>query len=125
MPACEVKGTLELGANDQQVVGIPVEEVSRKLASGASLFLLDVRDPQELSGELGHITGATNIPVTKLSHRLSELEAYRDREIVAICKAGGRAHTAAQILMQAGFPRVQVMMGGMQGWKQAGFPTEA
>lgn len=56
MPACEVKGTLEIGANDQQVVGIPVEEVSRKLASGASL-LLDVRDPQELSGELGHITG--------------------------------------------------------------------
>ena len=28
------------------------------------------------------------------------------------------------ILMQAGFPKVQVMMGGMQGWKQAGFPTE-
>jgi rhodanese-related sulfurtransferase len=84
-----------------------------------------VRDLQELSGELGHITGVTNIPVTKLSHRLSELETYRDREIVAICKAGGRAHTAAQILMQAGFPKVQVMMGGMQGWKQAGFPTEA
>jgi rhodanese-related sulfurtransferase len=26
--------------------------------------------------------------------------------------------------MQAGFPKVQVMMGGMLGWKQAGFPTE-
>lgn len=89
------------------------------------MLLLDVRDPHELSGELGHINGVTNIPVTKLSHRLSELETYRGREIIAICKAGGRAHTAAQILMQAGFPNVQVMMGGMTAWKQAAFPTKA
>jgi rhodanese-related sulfurtransferase len=115
---------LEIGANDQQVTGVSVEEVSRKLAAGTRLFLLDVRDIQELSGELGHITGVTNIPVTKLSHRLPELEANRDREIVAICKAGGRAHTAAQILMQAGFPKVRVMMGGMTAWKQAGLQTE-
>ena len=80
---------------------------------------------RELKEELGHITGATNIPVTNLAHRLAELEPYRDREIVTVCKAGGRAHTAAQILMQAGFLKVHVMMGGMQGWKQAGFPTEA
>jgi rhodanese-related sulfurtransferase len=125
VPACEVKGTLEIGANDQQVTGISVNDVSRILAAGANMLLLDVRDPHELSGELGHINGVTNIPVAKLSHRLPELETYRDREIVAICKAGGRAHTAAQILMQAGFPKVQVMMGGMIAWKQAAFPTKA
>jgi rhodanese-related sulfurtransferase len=124
VPACEVKGTLDLGANDQQVAGVPVEEVKRELDAGARIFLLDVRDPQELTGELGRIKGATNIPVTKLAHRLSELEAYRDREIIAVCKSGGRAHTAAQILMQAGFPKVHVMVGGMKAWQQAGFPSD-
>jgi rhodanese-related sulfurtransferase len=83
-----------------------------------------VRDPRELREDFGHITGATNIPVTTLAHRLAELESYRDREIVAICKAGGRAHTAAQILVQAGFPKVHVMMGGMMGWKETGFVSE-
>ena len=117
--------TMALGANDQQVAGIPAEEVKRELETGTRLFVLDVRDPRELKEELGHITGATNIPVTNLAHRLAELEPYRDREIVTVCKAGGRAHTAAQILMQAGFLKVHVMMGGMQGWKQAGFPTKA
>jgi rhodanese-related sulfurtransferase len=105
------------------MAGIQVEEVKRELEAGTRLFVLDVRDPHELKEELGHITGATNIPVTKLAHRLAELEPYRDREIITVCKSGGRAHTAAQILMQAGFLKVHVMMGGMSGWKQAGFPT--
>ncbi len=125
VPACEVKGTLEIGANDHQVAGVSVNDVSHELAAETRPFLLDVRDLNELSGELGHIKGVTNIPVVELSHRLAELEPHRDREIVAICKAGGRAHTAAQILAQAGFPKVRVMVGGMTDWKQAGFPTEA
>lgn len=123
VPACEIKGTMALGANDQQVAVIPAEEVKRELDAGTRLFVLDVRDPHELREELGHIKGATNIPVGALAHRLAELESHRGREIVTVCKAGGRAHTAAQILMQAGFPMVHVMMGGMMGWKQAGFPT--
>jgi adenylyltransferase/sulfurtransferase len=116
---------MALGANDQQVASIPAEEVKRELEAGARLFVLDVRDPHELKEELGHIRGATNIPVGTLAHRLSELEPHRGQEIVTVCKAGGRAHTAAQILMQAGFPRVHVMMGGMMSWKEAGFPTGA
>ncbi|WHZ23796.1 MAG: MBL-fold metallo-hydrolase superfamily [Nitrospira sp.] len=123
VPACEVKGTMDIGANDQQVAGIPAEEVKRELDAGVRVLLLDVRDPRELTEELGHITGVINIPVTTLSHRLPELEKYRDQQIITVCKSGGRAHTAAQILMQAGFPKVHVMVGGMQGWKRAGYQS--
>ena len=73
------------------MAGIQAEEVKRELEAGTRLFVLDVRDPHELKEELGHITGATNIPVTKLAHRLAELEPYRDREIITVCKSGGRA----------------------------------
>jgi sulfur dioxygenase len=117
VPACEVKGTLAVGANDQKVGGIPVEQVKAALAGGSPPLILDVRNPPELTGEFGSIAGALNIPVTELSRRLDELESFRDREIVAVCKSGGRAHTAAQILMQAGFPKVHVMVGGMMAWK--------
>lgn len=123
VPACEVKGTAELGANDQQVVPVLVEEVNQALQSDAPLVLLDVRDAEELVGELGHIPGVVNIPVTELAPRLGEVEHLRNQDIVTVCKSGGRAHTAAQLLMQAGFPRVRVMVGGMTAWKNAGYPT--
>jgi glyoxylase-like metal-dependent hydrolase (beta-lactamase superfamily II)/rhodanese-related sulfurtransferase len=119
VPACEVKGSLDRGANDQQVAAIPPSEVKRAVESGSPPVILDVRNPAELIGELGQIPGNLNIPVTELANRLSELEHVRGKEIVTVCKSGGRAHTAAQILMQAGFPKVHVMMGGMVAWKQA------
>ncbi|UCE63586.1 MAG: MBL fold metallo-hydrolase [Nitrospirota bacterium] len=118
VPACEVKGTLEQGVNDQQVAAIPVDVVKERLKSQTPPVMLDVRTPGEFTGELGHISQAINIPVTDLSHRLGELESAKDKEIITVCKSGGRAHTAAQILMQAGFSQVHVMMGGMLAWKK-------
>lgn len=123
VPACEVKGTLAQGANDQLAAGIPPDQVKLALEGDNPPLLIDVRNSEELTGELGHMKGIIHIPVTELAHRLGEVEGLRDREIVTVCKSGGRAHTAAQILMQAGFPKVHVMMGGMTAWKQAGYPT--
>jgi glyoxylase-like metal-dependent hydrolase (beta-lactamase superfamily II)/rhodanese-related sulfurtransferase len=123
VPACEVKGTLAQGANDQLVAGIPPDHVARVLEGENPPVLLDVRNPEELTEDLGHLREIINIPVTELARRLGELERLQGREIVVVCKSGGRAHTAAQILMQAGFPKVHVMTGGMTAWKQAGYPT--
>jgi rhodanese-related sulfurtransferase len=58
-----------------------------------------------------------------LAKGLTELESLKNAEIVTICRSGGRSHTAAQILMQAGFQNVRGLMGGMTAWKQAGHPT--
>ena len=67
----------------------------------AASLVLDVRNPDEYAGELGHITGSLLIPVTQLAHRLGELQKFRGRHIICICKSGGRSHTAAGVLMQA------------------------
>ncbi|WP_454063921.1 rhodanese-like domain-containing protein [Candidatus Nitrospira salsa] len=61
VPACEVKGTLAQGANDQQVAAIPVDGVRQKLVSSEPPVILDVRNSEELTGELGHIPDAINI----------------------------------------------------------------
>lgn len=119
VPACEVKGTLERGVNDQVVSDVTVEEVKQTLQGTAPPVILDVRNPGEVTGELGHILDAINIPVAELSGRLGELEGLRGKEIITVCKSGGRAHTAAQILMQVGFLKVHVMRGGMMAWSQA------
>ena len=119
VPACEVKGTLGLGVNDQQVAGISPQDLKRRIDAGQAPVLLDVRELRELKGELGHLPGIRHIPIGSLSAHLADLDGDKDKEIVTICRTGGRAHTAAQILMQAGFKHVSVLVGGMTAWPKA------
>lgn len=114
-PACEVKGTLDLGINEIEVQGITVGMLRQQMATVDAPVLVDVRDVQELSGPLGQIEGVLNVPIVGLSHRLDELEPYRDRLLVTVCRSGNRAATAAQILTSAGFD-VRVLQGGMKAW---------
>ena len=117
MPACEIKGTMSAGVNDQQVSSVSARELRRKLKSGQAPVLVDVREAVELDGPLGHLPGILHIPIGSLTARLGEIEVHQDRDIVIVCRSGARAHTAAQILMQAGFARVNVLVGGMMAYR--------
>ena len=123
LPACQVKGALSLGVDGQPVRTITAEEARRRIEAGG-VAVLDVRNPDEYAGELGHIAGSVLIPVPALAQRLQEMEPHREREIITVCKSGGRSHTAAGILMQAKFPRVASMEGGMTRWRALGYPAE-
>ena len=74
-------------------------------AEGA--FLLDVREPLELAVE--SVPRAVDVPLGQLRARLGELP--RDREILTICRSGGRAYFATRILLQNGFS-ARVLSGG-------------
>jgi len=71
-------------------------------------FLLDVRNPSELSVE--SVPGALNIPLPELRARLGELP--RDREILVYCRSGQRAYYAERVLLQNGF-KARNVAGGM------------
>ena len=58
--------------------------LKRRLESGEKLVLVDVRTPKEFRGELGHIAGASNIPVTEISARLSQLTEMIKVPIITI-----------------------------------------
>ena len=123
VPACQVKSALSLGVDGQPVKTISVEERSMLDSEPSANLVLDVRNPDEYVGELGHIPGSLQIPVAQLAHRLAELQKFRDRQVICICKAGGRSHTAAGILMQAAFPSVVSVAGGMTRWNELKYPT--
>ena len=76
---------------------------------GRRPFLLDVRTPEEFAR--GHIPGAVNIPVDELRQRLDEVP--RDVEVAAYCQVGQRGYLATRILLQSGFPAVNIG-GGYQ-----------
>ncbi|HEV2188781.1 MAG TPA: rhodanese-like domain-containing protein, partial [Stellaceae bacterium] len=84
--------------------------------------ILDVREPDEFTGPLGHIEGAVLIPLGELAERAGELA--KDRPIVAVCRAGSRSAQATMILQQAGFTDVANLNGGMLRWRAEGYPVE-
>jgi glyoxylase-like metal-dependent hydrolase (beta-lactamase superfamily II)/rhodanese-related sulfurtransferase len=124
LPACEVRGTLTLGVDGQPVKTIMPAQARQQIDTGGdAVVVLDVRRYDEYADELGHIEGSLLIPVQELACRLDELEPYRDKEIITVCRSGGRSHTAAGILMQAGFTRVASLGGGMLQWNALDYPV--
>jgi rhodanese-related sulfurtransferase len=100
-------------------------EVAGRAGSATGPLLLDVREPDEYTGELGHIAGARLIPLRELPERAeAELASFKDKDIVVICRAGVRSVTAAAILTGLGFEKVCSMKGGMLDWDDARLPVE-
>jgi sulfur-carrier protein adenylyltransferase/sulfurtransferase len=92
---------------------ITPKELSEKLAKGEDVVLIDVREPYEWSA--GHIQGATHIPMNQVPQRLDEIP--KDREVVMICRSGGRSgHVQEHLIRSAGYTKVKNLVGGMQRW---------
>jgi len=79
------------------------------------VLVLDVREPAEFEGELGHIEGSVLLPIGQLRARLGEIP--RDRPVVCVCRSGGRSAQAALILEGAGVKDVANLDGGMIAWR--------
>lgn len=80
--------------------------------------LLDVREADEFSGTLGHISGAELLPLGELKERAQDLP--RDTPIITVCRSGARSAQAVVLLQKAGFRRVANLRGGMLRWRAEG-----
>jgi NADPH-dependent 2,4-dienoyl-CoA reductase/sulfur reductase-like enzyme/rhodanese-related sulfurtransferase len=83
----------------------------RELRS-ATAYLLDVREPEEFAA--GHVEGATNIPLSQLRRRVTEVP--RDRPVWTYCAAGQRAYFAQRLLRQRGVDAFN-LSGGYTTWQ--------
>jgi rhodanese-related sulfurtransferase len=91
------------------------------LVNGEGGVFLDLREASEYNN--GHIVDAVHIPATKLPSRLAELEKYRDKPLILVCKMGQSAGSAGKQLRAAGFDSVYRMSGGMMEWASQQLPT--
>ncbi len=83
--------------------------------------VIDVRQPDEYTGALGHIAGAKLVPLGELARRAAELD--RTRPAVMVCRSGARSAQATVLLQRAGFTQVANMTGGMLRWRSEGYPA--
>lgn len=84
--------------------------------------IIDVREPAEFNGALGHIRGAKLIPLGELQQRAGEIT--RERPVVAVCRSGARSAQAVVMLQKAGLRDIANLRGGMLRWRAEGCAAE-
>jgi rhodanese-related sulfurtransferase len=83
--------------------------------------VVDVREPHEWRGELGHVPGAELVALAQLATAAAGWD--RDAELILVCRSGARSGRAAEALVASGFRRVMNMAGGMLAYNLAGLPV--
>ncbi len=82
---------------------------------------LDLRPAADF--KQGHIVDALHIPSTKLEERIAELEKFRDKPIILVCKMGQQSGAAGKQLRANNFEQIYKMRGGMMEWSNLQLPT--
>ncbi|WP_109699709.1 ThiF family adenylyltransferase [Chitinophaga deserti] len=91
---------------------LTVQELKEWLDEGRDFQLIDVREKDEW--DYCHIEGAVHIPMRRVAASLSTLA--RDTPVAMICHHGMRSRATAELLLQAGFPDVYNVSGGIHAW---------
>lgn len=83
--------------------------------------IVDLRDSSEF--QKGHIVDAINIPQAKLAASIHELDAYKDRPVILVCKIGQHSGAAGKQLALNGFENLSRLTGGMAEWQNSQLPV--
>ena len=92
---------------------ISSKELAYMLESNEDMYLLDVRQPEEL--EKSKIDGVVNIPLADIFQSNGMTSIPTDKPVVVICGSGNRATIASYALAQEGID-FQILEGGMASW---------
>ena len=93
-----------------------------QLINHKEAVILDVREQKEYDS--GHILNAKLIPLGKLNERMNELEKFRDRSIIVMCRSGQRSATATALLGKQGYTQAYNLSGGVIAGQKATLPLE-
>lgn len=80
-------------------------------------LVIDVREPHEFVGDLGHIPGSINVPRGNITE--AALELSFDKPILCVCRSGRRSRGVCAQLVNRGFRNVTNLSGGMLEYREA------
>ena len=107
-----IKQVSENLISDNQTI-IDSTELMEKITSNEDIYLLDVREPDELLES--KIDGAVNIPLADIFAPGGTDSIPTDKPVVVICASGNRATIATYALAQEEVD-FMVLEGGMKSW---------
>jgi len=99
--------------------GITPQQLSQ-LVNKEEGVVVDIREGKEFKA--GHITDAKHIPFNDFTNRMSELNAYKEKPVIVVCKMGQTAGGISKQLKAAGFEKVYKLTGGIGEWQASSLP---
>ena len=115
--AAVIVGSLPAAAEVAVVKKLTAAQLVTMLAK-KDFFLVNVHIPYE--GEIANTDAF--IDYDTIADHLDKLPKDRNASIVLYCRGGGMSDIASRALVQLGYSQVSDLVGGMDGWKDAGFP---
>ncbi len=115
-----------------QVPTVSPAEAHKHLQDDPNTLVIDVRDAAEIAAT-GTIPHGMNISYGSLTYKAdSEVpEDWREpqlkdrsRPVITTCELGPLGALGGKLLHDMGFTNVSILKGGVQAWKDAGFPTK-
>jgi rhodanese-related sulfurtransferase len=97
-----------------RVPEIAVEELKSLRDAGASVVLVDVREPHETA--ISDLPGSIKIPLGSLPQNLAKIQPSDD--VVVYCRSGGRSAQAVKFLIGKGYARARNLVGGINHWAE-------
>lgn len=112
VPANRRCGQKQESFRDVEVDPEGIAEIDpRTLSAQPRHRLIDVREPNELAGDLGALPHAELVPLATVEHTAVAWD--RDEPLVVVCRSGRRSGRAVKALQQLGFRNVVNLRGGM------------
>lgn len=93
---------------------IQVTELKRMLDAGESVYLVDVRNPDEFA--YCRLPDSLLVPLPELPARVEEVQPPADALVVVYCHHGVRSLRGAAVLAAAGHANVASLAGGIDAW---------
>ncbi len=103
-----------------EIEEITVRQLETQMENGDHVTVIDIRERDEFVQ--GHVPGATFIPRGFLELQVETHQPDREKPVILYCAGGVRSALAARNLKDMGYENPISLIGGFNGWKNAGLP---
>ncbi len=103
-----------------EIEEITVRQLQTQMENGDHVTVIDIRERDEFVQ--GHVPGATFIPRGFLELQVENHQPDREKPVILYCAGGVRSALAARNLKDMGYENPISLIGGFNGWKNAGLP---
>jgi membrane protein DedA with SNARE-associated domain/rhodanese-related sulfurtransferase len=108
--------------HELRMARITPEELKSLLDAAQPVVVLDLRHTMEFAADPGIIPGALRMTPEELDRRFDEIPSHQDVVLYCSCPNEASSARSALRLKNRGIERVRPLEGGLQGWRDRGYP---